>query len=101
MKAVYVDPHPGAPLAPERIPAGLEDEIRLVADATARKLGARDVEVTDVHTEVRYALHIGISCHADTVLGTQIAAAVREVLTRHSHPAGEVDIVVEHHGPDA
>lgn len=96
MKTLYVDPHPAATKPPQALKPTFEDEIRVVAAAAAKKLGADNVEITDVHTEIRYALHVGVSCHADVVLSTAIAAAVRAELRRHAAPADELDIVVEH-----
>lgn len=81
-------------------PSTLEDRVKRAAEAAAHAVGATGATVTDVRTDVRYVMHVDLSCHPDTIVASAVVDAVRRALADGRAPADDIEVVVTESAPE-
>lgn len=79
----------------------IEERVKRAAEAAAHAVGATGATVTAVRNEVRYVMHLDLSCHPDAIVTAAVVDAVREALSDGRSPADEIEIVVSESAPPA
>lgn len=80
-------------------PPTIEERVKQAAEDAARAVGAVGATVTAVRSDIRYVMHVELSCHPDTIVTAAVMDAVREALSDGRSPADEIEVVVTESSP--